>query len=64
MRQQCAAIRARVVLIAASTVVFLWQASPGDAKIRALMTEAFTYGTSSKGILSAALKGDGFTFMK
>lgn len=40
------------------------KANPEDAKTRALMTEAFTYGTSAKGILGAAVKGDGFTFMK
>jgi hypothetical protein len=42
----------------------LSKANPEDAKTRALMTEAFTYGTSAKGILGAAVKGDGFTFMK
>ena len=42
----------------------LHKARPNDAKVHVLMTEAYTYRTSSKGILKAAVTGDGLTFMK
>lgn len=34
------------------------------ANVHLLMAEAFTYSTSSKGILKAAVSGDGYTFIK
>lgn len=37
---------------------------PQNARIHVLMTEAYTYRTSSKGILKAAVTGDGLTFMR
>ena len=40
------------------------QAKPDDANVHLLMAEAFTYSTSSKGIVKAAVTGDGFKFMR
>ena len=42
----------------------LHKAKPQDAQIHVLMTEAYTYQTSSKGIIKAAITGDGITFMR
>jgi hypothetical protein len=44
--------------------LFGTQESPSDSKLHLLMAEAFTYETSSKGIVKAAVSGDGFTFMR
>jgi len=42
----------------------LHKQQPDNPQIHVLMTEAYTYRTSSKGILKAAVTGDGLTFMK
>lgn len=42
----------------------LHKSQPDNPQIHVLMTEAYTYRTSSKGILKAAVTGDGLTFMK
>lgn len=40
------------------------KARPDDPHVHVLMAEAYTYRTSSKGIVKAAVTGDGITFMK